>query len=168
MSAPPVGGIGVRAEYQRHVVVLARVGDVEGNGHLGIEVRMARGVEDQPVGALLRRRQVADPAVVVGTALGDARPAVAVAAIQPDRHAARRPAPRGVQDMRGKAHAKSFLSLSSVILTSSAWTTARSVPGSLRRRSRSSASISAASRPLAQIRNPCPPRSSYATLPAAR
>ena len=41
-SAPAIGGVRERCEQQGHVMVLGRIGDREGDDHLGIEGRLAR------------------------------------------------------------------------------------------------------------------------------
>ena len=106
--------------------------------------------------------QVADPAVVVGHALAERLPAVAVAALEGDPHAGGGQPGGGVEDVgRQGAHGRGSLSSRSrVISRSSSATTPHSVSGSLPSRSRSAASSSEADRPLAETRNTWPKRSS--------
>ncbi|CEE55922.1 hypothetical protein XAC2852_120152 [Xanthomonas citri pv. citri] len=112
-SAAAIGGVPVRGEQQRHVVV-AVVGDAEGDRdavqkrrigqrHAG-GLPVAGEVEFQPVAAGLQRErgQVRAAAVMVSDALEVQR----VAGEQPQRHACGGAAAGGVQHVRGqRAHA---------------------------------------------------------------
>src|SRR5215510_7815005 len=124
----------------------------------------------------------AQPPVPVGTPGCHRGPARTQQALNPDRDVPGRPAGGGVQDV-GRHTARlpgldirlghvgspprSLRSRRPVILRSSSRTIFASVSASLPSRARKAVSISAALRPVAQIRNTWPNRSSYVLLPAA-
>src|SRR6476659_1472098 len=142
-------------------MVLGRVPHVEDDGGLGIEaLDFLRGkvpveIEGETVSARDQRRSLRqeppDAPVVVGYRAPDLPPANFRTDLQQDGHAARRLAPRGVQDVGGNStHENSFSSRRWVIFRCSSAAMRNSVAGSLSRRARSRPSISAALLPVAQ------------------
>src|SRR5262249_45570335 len=116
------------------------------------------------------RGQGGDPAVGAGLRLADPLPFAVVPDVERDRDAPGRPPPPGVEAVRGHSRhgVTRFRSLIALILPIAAAATSRSVPGSFCIRRRSSARISPALRPVAQMRNTCPNLSSYAAFASRR
>src|ERR1043166_8917787 len=99
-SASPIRRIAEGAEQQRDVVVLLRVLDLEHDRHLGEKFAAASGVEGEAIGAGLDcwGGERAQAAVVVGRAVADLLPLLAIAEFEADRDARGWAAGGGVED----------------------------------------------------------------------
>src|SRR3954454_3208379 len=113
-------------------------------------------------------QELADAAVLVRPGFADLPPALILADFKKDGHAARRPSPRGVQDVRcDAAHTRIFSSRRFVIFRCSSAATRSSVSGSLSSRARSRPSISSALLPVAQTMKMSSKRDSYRRFASA-
>ena len=112
LISSPVGGVGVRAEQQRHVVVLVPCGHLEGDRDLGVERRRAAGREVRAGterGSSRRRSRAGQPEPPVGVRLALTAGATAlVAALQPDLNACGGAPGRRVENVRGQCHGLSI------------------------------------------------------------
>src|SRR5215218_10664552 len=173
-SAPSIGGIGERTEQQRDVMV-PLVGDREGHGDLREEHALARcgrivgNIEPELIRAGLEPRlELGDPPVVVRRTCREYDGLLGGDPGQPDRNTLGGPTKAGVENVSADGtHDMTLPRRSRAILRSSSRTTAASVASSWVSRARRLASISAADRPVAQMRKTRSNRCSYSRLPSA-
>ena len=107
-----IGGVAIRTDEQRHVVVLRRVVNFEDDRYLRIEIidvetrEIWLGIEDQPVNTagkrLFHEKERFDPAIFVGPGVAQFGPAfVGVLQFQADGYTTSRRTPRDVENVRG-------------------------------------------------------------------
>src|SRR5947209_4334189 len=169
-----VGGVAERAQEERHVQVPALERDhdrhrrIEGAEPRALEIRAS--VELETVFGRLEvvAGERAHAAIAIGLRVPDLLPvAVRLTPVERDGEPGRGRAPHDVQDVCRDAHRTTWARRRWAILRSSRFASSSSVCASLPSRLRSSPRISSASRPLAEIKNTCPNRSSYLRFSAA-